>query len=123
MIHIGKIPKLCQSGIVGALVTPKTMGGIANVFESIQRLEDEEKMCANKKMLIDPRPTYGLGSKYLVVDGDCGPSDGDPAELVPQNYFACGAIPHCTYVSPRYILMTTLICDNPSQILSCHLRR
>lgn len=83
------------------MVTPKTVGGIANVFKSIQRLEAEETLCTNKKMLTDLKPVYGLG--YLATESELGISRGSDLEPSnPQGYFTCGASSHCAFVSPRY---------------------
>lgn len=84
------------------MVTPKTVGGIANVFKSIQRLEAEETLCgSNKKMLTELRPVSGLG--YLATESELGQvsRESDSESSTFQGYFTCGASSHCSFVSPR----------------------
>ncbi|KAG0592388.1 hypothetical protein M758_1G242400 [Ceratodon purpureus] len=97
-LPIGCVIKLLSEN---GMVTPKTVGGIANVFKSIQRLEAEETLCTNKKMLTDLKPVYGLG--YLATESELGISrEGDLESSNSQGYFTCGASSHCSFVSPRY---------------------
>lgn len=89
-------------GGADALVTSKTVGAIANVFMSIQRLEEaEEAVCDNKWMLADRKPGYGLGC--LATESELGLSR--EGNLEPnrnsQGYYTCGASSHCSFVSPR----------------------
>lgn len=74
---------------------PKAVGGIFNVFESIPRLEAEEEMCADKSLLMDPKPSSsGLGLKAIDTES----SEVEPAS---KFYYTCTAIPPCSYVSGR----------------------
>jgi len=91
--------------VADAMVTPKTVGGIANVFKSIQRLEAEETLCASKKMLTELKPVYGLA--YLATESELG--DLEPCHS--RGYFTCGASAHCTFVSPRYRALHLLTLD------------
>jgi hypothetical protein len=82
------------------MVTPTSVGSIFNVFESIPRLDAEENMCADKKLLIDPRPICGSELPYLDRENpEAGVSNG--AEPAPKFYYTCTTIPHCSYVSSR----------------------
>lgn len=84
--------------VADGMVTPKTVGGIANVFHSIQRLEEEETL--QKKVATDLKPACGpLG--YLATDSELGLSR-EPADSEPQGFFTCDASAHCSFVSPRY---------------------
>lgn len=76
-------------------MTPKTVGCIFNVFESIPRLEAEETMCADKKLLLDPKPfKCRLGSKSSYTENP-------ELELPPKFFYTCTAIPPCSNISTR----------------------
>lgn len=86
-----------------SLITPKAVGGIANVFNSIQRLEAEETLCTNKMMLVDLKPVHGLG--HLATEDEIrrsreGTSEPNNSE---QSFFLCGASSHCAFVSPTHV--------------------
>ena len=87
-------------GGADALVTPKTVGSIANVFKSLQRLEAEETLCADRRMLTDPKPVNGLAGS-LAAEGDMGLWSLEANSDIPQAYFTCGASSHCSFVSTR----------------------
>lgn len=53
---------------VDLLIIFKVVGGIVNVFNSIQRFEVEEIFCINKMMFVDLKLVYGLG--YLVIEDE-----------------------------------------------------
>jgi hypothetical protein len=87
-------------GGADSLVTPKTVGSIANVFKSLQRLEAEETLCADRRMLTDPKPVNGLAGS-LAAEGDMGLWSLEANSDIPQAYFTCGASSHCSFVSTR----------------------
>ncbi|XP_073389787.1 uncharacterized protein [Physcomitrium patens] len=86
-LPIGRVIKLLSDN---SLITPKAVGGIANVFNSIQRLEAEETLCTNKMMLVDLKPVHGLG--HLATEDEIrrsreGTSEPNNSE---QSFFLCG---------------------------------
>nr|PNR55552.1 hypothetical protein PHYPA_006449 [Physcomitrium patens] len=99
-LPIGRVIKLLSDN---SLITPKAVGGIANVFNSIQRLEAEETLCTNKMMLVDLKPVHGLG--HLATEDEIrrsreGTSEPNNSE---QSFFLCGASSHCAFVSPTHL--------------------
>ena len=91
-------------GVADALITPKTVGGIANVLKSLQRLEAEETLCADKKIFTDPKLLYGLAGS-LAVEAEMGlwrEGDLEQHSANSKAYFSCGGSSHCSFVSPKY---------------------